>query len=75
MAEPEGKEFGRKAALAFYTLLLIAGISIYWIWGILYDTWYPFTTGNIGIFTIYVPLIAFGIIGIVLYGRRRTSAR
>ncbi len=70
MAEPEGSEFGRKLALAFSALLLIVGIGLYWVWGILYDTWYPFTQGNIGIFSIYVPLIAFGIIGVLLYRKK-----
>ena len=70
MAEPEGSEGGRKIALMLSALLLIAGIALYWIWGIMYDTWYPFTQGNIGIFSIYVPLIAFGIIGILLYRKK-----
>jgi len=71
MAEGEWAEFQRKAILAFYTFLLMAGIAIYWIWGLMYDTWYPFTRGNIGIYTIYIPLIAFGIIGIILYARKK----
>jgi len=70
MAEPEGSEFSRKTALALSTVLLIAGVAIYWAWGLMFDTWYPFTRDNIGIFSIYVPLIAFGIIGILLYGKR-----
>lgn len=74
MAEPEGSEINRRLALAFSTVLLIGGIALYWVWGLLYDTWYPFTRGNIGIFTIYVPLIAFGIIGILLFRKRPASA-
>jgi len=70
MVEGEAADFQRKVILAFYTLLLIAGILIYWVWGLMYDTWYPFTRGNIGIYTIYIPLIAFGVIGILLYRKR-----
>lgn len=74
MAEAEGAEFQRKAVLAFFTMLLVAGIAIYWAWGVMYDTWYPFTRGNIGIYTIYVPLIVFGAIGILLYRKKPQSA-
>lgn len=66
MADPEAAEFQRKALTVLSALLLIAGLSIYWAWGLLYDTWYPFNSGNIGIYTIYVPLIVFGILGLLL---------
>jgi len=74
MAEPEGSETGRKIALVISSLLLVAGIALYWAWGIMYDTWYPFNQGNIGIYSIYVPLIAFGIIGILLYRKKPAAS-
>jgi len=74
MAEGEGSDFQRKVILGFYTLLLIAGVAIYWVWGLLYDTWYPFTRGNIGIYAIYVPLIAFGAIGILMHRRKKPAS-
>jgi uncharacterized membrane protein YphA (DoxX/SURF4 family) len=74
MADGEGAEFQRKVILAFYTILLIAGVIIYWAWGLAYDTWYPATRGNIAIYAIYGPLIAFGIIGILLYRKKRPAA-
>ncbi len=70
----EGAEFGRKAILGFYTFLLVAGVAIYWAWGVMYGTWYPFAEGNYGIYVIYVPLIAFGILGILLYRKKPASA-
>jgi len=70
MAEPEGAETGRTIALVFSILLLAAGVALYWVWGIMFDTWYPFNQGNIGIYSIYLPMIAFGIIGILLYRRK-----
>ena len=70
MAEAEGSVFQRKIIFGFYMLLFIAGVLVYWIWGLLYDTWYPFDRGNIGIYTVYVPLIAFGIIGMLLYRKK-----
>ncbi len=74
MAEPELSEVSRKMALAISTILLIAGISLYWVWGVMFDTWYPFTRENIGIFSIYVPLIAFGVIGILMYRKKSAPA-
>jgi len=74
MANGEGSEFQRKVILGFYMLLLVAGIAVFWAWGLLYDTWYPFTQGNIGIYTIYIPLIVFGILGLLLYGKRPASS-
>lgn len=74
MADAEAAEFQRKATLTFFVILLIAGICVFWIWGIIYDIWYPFTHGNIAIYTIYVPLIAFGILGILLF-RKKPATR
>ena len=70
MADAQAEEFQRKVIRGFFALLLIAGIAVFWIWGIGYNIWYPFTRGNIGIYTIYVPLIAFGVIGLLLYGKK-----
>ena len=70
MAEGEGSEFQRKAALGFFVALLAAGILIYWGWGLMYGTWYPFDRGDIAIYTIYTPLIAFGVIGVLLFRKK-----
>ena len=72
MAEGEG--FQRKVVLAFYTILLLAGVALYWAWGIIYDTWSPFTRGNIGIYTIYILLICFGVFGILLNWKKPSKA-
>lgn len=74
MAEGEGAGFARKVTLGFFTLLLVAGIAVYWIWGVLYGTWNPLEQGNMGIYTIYVPLIGFGILGILLYRKTPQTA-
>ena len=70
MAEPEGSEFQRKMVFGLFMTLFIAGLLVYWTWGLMYDTWYPFDRGNIGVYTVYVPLIAFGIIGMLLYRKK-----
>jgi len=70
----EGEVFQRKAVLTFYTILLAAGVTLYWAWGILYGTWSPFTRGNIGIYTIYILLISFGVFGILLNWKKPSRA-
>jgi hypothetical protein len=67
MADAEGAKFQRKTIRTFYALLFIAGVAIYWAWGVIYGIWNPFTRGDIAIYTVVVPLIAFGIIGLLLY--------
>ena len=73
MADADGSEWQRKVILAFYALLLIAGIAVYWYWGLTYNIWNPFTREDIGIYTIVVPLIAFGLIGLLLYRKKKPS--
>lgn len=73
MAEAEGSDFVRKVIFGFFAVLLIGGLALYWFWGVTYDTWNPFTRGNIGVYTIYVPLMAFGLIGLLLF-RKPTTA-
>lgn len=72
---PEGAEFPRKVAFVFYALLLVAGIALYWAWGVLYGTWNPFTKGDIAIYVVVAPLIAFGAIGMLLYRSRKPQAQ
>jgi len=74
MAEAVGSELQRKTAFYFFMVLLVSGVLLYWFWGLAFDTWSPFTRGNIGIYTIYSPLIAFGIIGMLLYRKKPSSA-
>lgn len=75
MAPPEGAGYSRKAAFVFYALLLVAGIALYWIWGVLYGTWNPFTKDNISIYVVCAPLIAFGVIGMILYRDKKPKAQ
>ncbi len=74
MTEPEGREFQRKILFSFSMLLLVGGVLLYWYWGIKFDTLNPFTRDNIGIYAIYSPMIAFGIIGMLLFKKKRLAA-
>jgi len=74
MSNGDPSEFQRKTLLMFSVFLLVLGVAIFWGWGVLYDTWYPFNRGNVGIYTIYLPLILFGILGILLTRKKPAKA-
>ena len=57
----------RKLAFYFYTLLLVLGIFMYLGWGVYFGTWNLFEVGNIGVYAVVVILVAFGIVGMLLY--------
>jgi hypothetical protein len=58
----EEKEFGRKVMKGFCLLLLIAGILLYLSWGLLFNVW-----ADIGLYSMVVLLVGFGLIGTILY--------
>jgi len=57
----------KKIMLTFYTALLALGIFIYLAWGIVYGSWNVFERDNLGIYSVCVLLVGFGIVGILLY--------
>ena len=69
--EMEEEHIPRKFMMAFYSLLLILGLIIYFSWGIMYGTWNVFDRSNLGIYAITVVLCGFGLIGILLYSARK----
>jgi uncharacterized membrane protein YphA (DoxX/SURF4 family) len=74
MSNGDPSEFQRKMLLMFSVFLLVLGIAIFWGWGVMYGTWYPFNRDNVGIYTIYLPLILFGILGILLTRKKPAKA-
>lgn len=56
---------GFKLAFYFYVIVLLAGITLYLGWSILYGTWF-----DAGVYSICVVMIGFGILGVLLYGRK-----
>lgn len=57
----------RRVAFGFYVALLVAGLFFYVAWGIAYGAWNPFVPENIGVYAVTVVLVAFGVVGILLY--------
>jgi hypothetical protein len=71
----EGSDFPNKAKMAISVLLIVAGFAMYWAWGLIYGSWNIFEKEFIGVYTIVVVLIVFGVLGLLLsYKRRQESS-
>ncbi|MBS3817043.1 MAG: hypothetical protein KGY76_05720 [Candidatus Thermoplasmatota archaeon] len=62
MTDTEDSEFGRNILSIFYAFLASLGVAFYFSWSYLYGTW-----TDIGVYTVSVVLIGFGVIGYLLY--------
>jgi hypothetical protein len=49
-------------AKAFYLTLLVAGVLLYLLWAIYYNAWL-----DIGLYSIVILLVGFGLFGYLLY--------
>jgi len=67
MPEEEQSVHMRKLAFAFYTLLFLLGVLFYFSWGIYFGTWNPLTKENIGVYSVTIILVGFGLAGMLLY--------
>ncbi|MEE9224103.1 MAG: hypothetical protein V3U51_05080 [Thermoplasmata archaeon] len=67
--EEEASAFPRKVAFAFYAFLIVLGILMYLGWGMFFGSWDLLAPENIGVYSIVVILIGFGITGVLLYMR------
>jgi predicted Co/Zn/Cd cation transporter (cation efflux family) len=67
----EGSDFPRKAKLAISVLLIIAGFAMYWAWGLIYDSWNILEKEFIGVYSIVVVLIVFGVLGLLLSRKQK----
>ncbi|MCK4445386.1 MAG: hypothetical protein KAW09_12635 [Thermoplasmata archaeon] len=62
--------FSKKVAIAFYTLLILLGVLMYLGWGVFFGTWNLLAPESMGVYSIVVILLGFGITGVLLYSRR-----
>ena len=65
----ESAETPRKILFAFSILLIMAGLIMYFVWGILYNSWNILLVENMGVYAVTVILICFGIVGAFLYSK------
>ena len=61
----EEVELPKRIKLIFSFLVLIAGLALYIYWAASYDAWL-----DIGLYSISVPIIGFGLVGIFLFTRK-----
>lgn len=52
----------RKLVRGFFVLLLAVGIMIFLVWGWIFGIWW-----DIGLYTVLLMMIGFGLIGTILY--------
>lgn len=57
----------RKIAFGFYAFLFILGIIMYLGWSIYFGSWNLFEPQNIGVYSIVIILVGFGLVGMLLY--------
>ncbi len=69
MSDVEANDVPRLVAKWLYFLMIFAGITLYLVWGIMYNSWNIFTVANSGIYALTVLLVGFGIVGYLLYSR------
>jgi len=62
MAVNDQTENGRSILSLFYALLVGSGLAFYVSWSFLHGTW-----TDIGVYAVSVVMIAFGIVGYLLY--------
>ena len=65
----ESAEMPRKILFAFSILLIMAGLVMYFVWGILYNSWNILLVENMGVYAVTIILICFGIVGAFLYSK------
>lgn len=58
-------EMPKTFKLLFSLLVFIAGLGLYLYWAASYDAW-----TDIGLYSISVPIIGFGLVGIFLFTRK-----
>jgi MFS-type transporter involved in bile tolerance (Atg22 family) len=67
----EETAFPKKIKVAFSLLMIIGAISFYLGWGLIYNAWNIFEPTNMGVYAIFVVMMAFGILGLMLTSRQQ----
>ena len=58
--------YPKKTIRIFSLLLIVTAKHFYWVWVKSYARWKMFTAENIGVYTIFIVLFGFGILGYLL---------
>ncbi|MCX6651272.1 MAG: hypothetical protein NT131_06425 [Methanomassiliicoccales archaeon] len=58
--------YPKRTLKVFSLLLIVTAIIFYWVWGISYGSWNLFAAENMGVYSIFIILLGFGIFGYLL---------
>jgi hypothetical protein len=58
--------YPKRTIKVFSALLIVAAVVFYWVWGSAYDSWNIFAAENMGVYSIFVVLLGFGILGLLV---------
>ncbi|MEM3852298.1 MAG: hypothetical protein QXP70_04790 [Methanomassiliicoccales archaeon] len=67
------QELGRRLKFGGSIAMIVAGLAVYWGYGIAYGEWNPLSSGNEGVYSLMVFFIGLGAAGAVLF-RRKSAA-
>jgi hypothetical protein len=62
----EENSFPKKFKLALSLILIGGALAFYWAWGVMYNSWNIFNGSNMGVYSIVVIMLGFGILGLFL---------
>jgi hypothetical protein len=62
----EENSFPKKFKLALSLILIVGALAFYYAWGIMYNSWNIFNGSNMGVYSIVVVMLGFGILGLFL---------
>ena len=58
--------YPKRTIKIFSLLLIVTAVVFYWAWGVTYDSWNIFAADNMGVYSIFVVLLGFGVFGYLL---------
>lgn len=58
--------YPKKTIKVFSSLLILTAVLFYVVWGVAYGSWNIFSAENMGVYSIFVVLLGFGILGLLV---------
>ncbi len=62
-----------RVALWFYRLVLAGGVGFYLVWNAAYGCWNVFSPECVGVYTVTVVMVGFGLVGSLLYAPKKAA--
>ena len=58
--------YPKRPVRIFSMLLIVTAALLYWVWAVSYGSWNIFAAENMGIYTLFIVMLAFGVLGLLL---------